>query len=636
MIIDDILNELRAVIEAKLPADTTISSLEFEGPDVVVYTKEPRKFADNANIIRTIAKGMRKRIVVRPDPSVLLDPEDAIKRIKKIVPEDAGMTNFYFNADTGELTVEAEKPGLVIGRFGTTLREIIKEVSWTPNVARTPPIKSNIVDNIRQLMRTSVDERKTFLKAIGRKIHQECSSKDQWVRFTALGGAREVGRSCFLLSTPESRVLIDCGVSMSLENGAPYLYVPEVNPISQIDAVVVTHAHLDHSGLVPLLFKYEYDGPVYCTPPTRDLMALLQLDYIDVSAKEGNKIPYESSMVREELKHTIPLNYGDVTDIAPDMKLTLHNSGHILGSSVTHFHIGDGLYNVAITGDFKFEKTRLFDAATNEFPRLEALVTESTYGGARDFQTPRRDSERKLHDVVKRTVRNNGIVLIPAFSVGRSQEVMLVLEEAMRKGNIPDVPIYLDGMIWEATAIHTTHPEYLNSDLKNMIFRKGQNPFLSECFVKVDSSIMRSKIIEERKPAVILSTSGMLNGGPIMEYLRNLGTDEENTLVFVGYQAEGTLGRRIQKGWKEVPTNAENGRTGTIKINLNVETIDGFSGHSDRKQLVDYVKKMQPKPQLILTEHGDEKSCIDLANGLYKRTHIESRAMVNLETVRLI
>ena len=423
---------------------------------------------------------------------------------------------------------------------------------------------------------------------------------------------------------------------MSLENGAPYLYVPEVNPISQIDAVVITHAHLDHSGLVPLLFKYEYDGPVYCTPPTRDLMALLQLDYIDVSAKEGNKIPYESSMVREELKHTIPLNYGDVTDIAPDMKLTLHNGGHILGSSVTHFHIGDGLYNVAITGDFKFEKTRLFDAATNEFPRLEALVTESTYGGARDFQTPRRDSERKLQDVVKRTIRNNGIVLIPAFSVGRSQEVMLVLEEAMRKGNIPEVPIYLDGMIWEATAIHTTHPEYLNSELKNMIFRKGRNPFLSECFVQVDSSSMRSKIIKEKSPAVILSTSGMLNGGPIMEYLGKLGPDEENTLVFVGYQAEGTLGRRIQKGWKEVPTNAENGRTGTIKINLNVETIDGFSGHSDRKQLIDYVRKMQPKPQLILTEHGDEKSCIDLANGLYKRTHIETRAMVNLETVRLI
>ncbi|MDL5503020.1 MAG: beta-CASP ribonuclease aCPSF1, partial [Candidatus Methanoperedens sp.] len=118
-----------------------------------------------------------------------------------------------------------------------------------------------------------------------------------------------------------------------------------------------------------------------CTPPTRDLMALLQLDYIDVAAREGKKSPYESVMIREVLKHTITLNYGDVTDIGPDMKLTFHNAGHILGSSVAHFHVGDGLYNIAFTGDFKYEKTRLFDPAINDFPRVETIVTEATYGG---------------------------------------------------------------------------------------------------------------------------------------------------------------------------------------------------------------------------------------------------------------
>lgn len=635
MTIEEILNNLKAAIQEKLPADISLSAVEFEGPEVVVYTKEPKKFADNADIIRSIAKDMRKRIVVRPDPSVLLDPEETEIRIRKIVPEEAGITGFHFDADTGEVTIEAEKPGLVIGRYGTTLREIIKEVSWTPKVARTPPLKSNIVDNIRKLLRANAEERKNFLKALGRKIHREVFSKDQWVRLTTLGGAREVGRSCFLLSTPESRIMIDCGTNMSTENGTPYLYVPEVNPINQIDAVVVTHAHLDHSGLVPLLFKYGYDGPVYCTPPTRDLMALLQLDYLDVSAKEGKKIPYESAMVREQIKHTITLNYGDVTDIAPDIKLTLHNSGHILGSSIAHFHIGDGLYNVAITGDFKFEKTRLFDAATNDFPRIETLIMEATYGGTRDFQASRREAEAALQDVVRKTLKNKGIILIPAFSVGRSQEVMLVLEEAIRRGSIPRVPIYLDGMIWEATAIHTTHPEYLNSDLRNMIFHKGRNPFMSECFIQVDSSEMRSKIISEREPAVILSTSGMLNGGPIMEYLRAFGSDEENTLIFVGYQAEWTLGRRIQKGWTEVPISTQGGRTETMKINLNVETIDGFSGHSDRRQLTRYVKKMKPKPHLVLTEHGDEKSCLELASGIYKKTRIETRALVNLETIRL-
>ena len=635
MTIDEVLQEIKSEIEAKLPPNISIASVEFEGPEVVVHTKEPGKLVNNTEVIRSIAKGMRKRVVVRPDPSVLLDPEETIKKVKELVPEDAGITNFYFDPDTCEVTIEAEKPGLVIGRYGATFREIVKEVNWTPKVARTPPIKTSIVNNIRQLLRTSADERRSFLKSLGRKIHREISSKDQWVRITTLGGAREVGRSCILLSTPESRVLIDCGVNMSTENGTPYLYVPEVNPINQIDGVVVTHAHLDHSGLVPLLFKYGYEGPVYCTPPTRDLMALLQLDYLDVSAKDGCKIAYESAMVREEIKHTIPLNYGDVTDIAPDIKLTLHNSGHILGSSIAHFHIGDGFYNVAITGDLKFENTRLFNAATKDFPRLETLIVEATYGGARDFQTSRVEAERRLQDAVKKTIKQGGVTLIPAFSVGRSQEVMLVLEESIRKGVIPEVPIYLDGMIWEATAIHTTHPEYLNTEVRNKIFHKGENPFLAECFEPVDSAEMRARIIAEREPSVILSTSGMMNGGPIMEYLRAFGSDKEHTLIFVGYQAEGTLGRRIQKGWNEVPLPNYDGRTEMMKINLNVKTIDGFSGHSDRRQLISYIKRIRPQPQFILTEHGDERSCLELASGIYKATRIPSKALVNLETIRL-
>jgi len=278
MTIDEVLQEIKSEIEAKLPPNISIASVEFEGPEVVVHTKEPGKLVNNTEVIRSIAKGMRKRVVVRPDPSVLLDPEETIKKVKELVPEDAGITNFYFDPDTCEVTIEAEKPGLVIGRYGATFREIVKEVNWTPKVARTPPIKTSIVNNIRQLLRTSADERRSFLKSLGRKIHREISSKDQWVRITTLGGAREVGRSCILLSTPESRVLIDCGVNMSTENGTPYLYVPEVNPINQIDGVVVTHAHLDHSGLVPLLYKCGYEGPVYCRPPTRDLMALLHLD----------------------------------------------------------------------------------------------------------------------------------------------------------------------------------------------------------------------------------------------------------------------------------------------------------------------------------------------------------------------
>jgi hypothetical protein len=322
-----------------------------------------------------------------------------------------------------------------------------------------------------------------------------------------------------------------------------------------------------------------------------------------------------------------------VTDIAPDIRLTFHNAGHILGSSIAHFHLGEGLYNVAFTGDFKYEQSRLFDPAVNNFPRLEALIMEATYGGPQDQTPSRREAENKLINVIKHTTSRNGKVLIPAFAVGRSQEVMLVLEEAIRKKVIDEIPVYLDGMIWEATAIHTTYPEYLNNDLRNMIFHEGMNPFLSESFTQVEPG-MRQEIIDGES-CVILATSGMLNSGPVMEYLKAIGQQENNTLVFVGYQAEGTLGRRIQKGWKEIPVS-DNGKTSMMQVNMEAITVDGFSGHSDRQQLIEYVKRMSPRPEKIITSHGDENKCMDLASTIYKKYKIETRSPMNLETIRFI
>ncbi len=635
MSVEEVLFELKRKVQSKLPPDVNVTGLEFEGPELVIYTDDPKKLADDGDIIRNLAKELRKRVVVRPDLKVLAEPEISIIKIQEVVPKEAVLTNYYFDGETGEVQIEAEKPGLVIGRHGATLREITKLIGWTPKVVRTPPVRSTTIANIKDYLRSVQTERKTILRTVGRKIHRDIASKDQWVRITTLGGCREVGRSCMLLSTPESRIIIDCGVNVGSDDSAtPYLYVPEVYPLNQIDAVVLTHAHLDHAGLVPMLYKYGYEGPIYCTPPTRDLAVLLQLDYIEIAGREGKRLPYDSTMVREALKHTITLNYGDVTDIAPDTKLTMHNAGHILGSSIAHFHIGDGLYNVAFTGDQKFERTRLFDPAVCNFPRLETLVTEATYGGTNSIQPSRKEAEITLINVVKETINKGGKVIIPAFSVGRSQEVMVVLEEAIRKKIIDEVPVCLDGMIYEATAIHTTYPEYLNNDLRDLIFHKGINPFLAQCFVKVESPKQRTEIIEG-PPCVILATSGMLNGGPVLEYLKRLGPDEKNTLVIVGYQAEGTLGRRIQKGWKELPLSVE-GKTQTVKINLEVTTVDGFSGHSDRQQLMEYMRRIYPKPGRVITNHGEEGNCLDLASSIYKRYRIPTMAPMNLETVRLI
>ena len=629
MLIEERLKELKDKIHSIVPQGITVTEVEFEGPELVIYTDDPKKFADQADLIKILARDLRKRIVVRP--TILEDPEKAAEEIRAVVGENAGITDIFFDSDTGEVLIEAEKPGVVIGKNGVTLREITKHIGWTPKVVRTPPIESSTIKQVRQYLRAVKDERKTFLRTIGRRIHRDTTNKDQWARVTTLGCCREVGRAAFLLSTPESRILIDCGEKPANHNGTPYLYVPEISPLTQLDAVVLTHAHLDHSAFIPLLYKYGYEGPVYSTPPTRDMAAMLQLDYLEVVRKETDRIPYTSNEVKTYVRHSITLNYGNVTDIAPDIKLTFHNAGHILGSAIAHFHVGDGLYNVAFTGDFNYSKSRLFSPAMAQFPRLEALFIESTYGGVNDIQPARRDAEEKLYEVVNMTLKRGGKVIIPAFAVGRSQEVMLALEEGIRLGKIPKVTIYLDGMIREATAIHTAYPEYLNNELRNQIFREGLNPFLAPCFVQVDSPELREKVIAG-DPCVVITTSGMLNGGPIFEYLRGCAPDARNALVFVGYQAEGTVGRRIQKGWRELPLGGRE----TIQVNLECLTVDGFSGHSDRRELMNYVGHISPRPEKIFTIHGDENKTIDLASSLYKRYHIETHSPMNLETYRMI
>ncbi|WP_456468094.1 beta-CASP ribonuclease aCPSF1 [Archaeoglobus sp.] len=628
------LDEIREKIKEHIPENVKVKSIEFEGPQLVIYVENPQELAE-IDIVKRLAKDLRKRIIIRPDPKSLKPPEEAKEIIMQIVPEDAKISNIFFDEENGEVIIEAEKPGVVIGKQGATFREIMKSVGWSPRVVRTPPIKSKIIDNIRNYLLSVREERTEILKRIGERIHRGVLMDEKWVRVTFLGGSREVGRSCYLLQTPESRILVDCGVNVSNLTSTPYLYVPEVQPLDALDAVVITHAHLDHCGLVPLLYKYGYRGPIYLTPPTRDLMVLLQLDFLEVAAREGSTVPYNSSLIREALKHTITLDYGVVTDISPDVRLTFYNAGHILGSAIAHFHIGEGHYNVAFTGDFKFEKTRLFDRAATNFPRLEALIMEATYGGANDIQPSRKEAEEKLIEVINRTLDRGGKVLIPTFAVGRSQEVMIVLEEAMREGKLRETYVYLDGMIYEATAIHTAYPEYLNAHLRDLIFYHGINPFISENFVRVDSSSKREEVISDPSPCVVIATSGMLNGGPVMEYFRHLAEDERNTIVFVGYQAEGTLGRKIQKGWKEVPFPV-NGRREVVEVKMEVETVDGFSGHSDRRQLMNYVKYLNSKPEKVATVHGDESKCIELASSIYKTYRIETRAPLNLETIRFV
>jgi len=413
----------------------------------------------------------------------------------------------------------------------------------------------------------------------------------------------------------------------------PRLDLPEFE-IEELDAVIITHAHLDHSGFTPFLYKYGYRGPLYCTEPTRNLMTLLQIDYLEVAEREGKLSPYSYRDIQEELIHTIPLKYGEVTDITPDIRLTFHNAGHILGSAIVHLHLGEGVYNVAFAHDFKYAKSRLLDPANSRFPRIETLIMESTYGGPRDFMPSRKEAERQLTKIVNETVNRGGKVLIPVLSVGRAQELMIVLDEYIRRKVIPEVPIYLDGMIGEATSIHTCHPEYLSANLRERIFHAHDNPFLSEWFAQVDNQSTRDEIAESGS-CVIMATSGMLTGGPSVDHFRLLAPDEKNAIVFVSYQADRTLGRRVQNGAKEIQMTSPEQKTQIVRVNMDVHTTDGFSGHSDRRMLLNYLRRISPKPEKVVLVHGEESKILALANTIRRSIRSETLTPKNLETIRL-
>ncbi|MBR7152691.1 MAG: beta-CASP ribonuclease aCPSF1 [Candidatus Methanomethylophilaceae archaeon] len=633
MNVDRLFDNLTQEVKRLVPRDMPITSIKFEGPVVVIYTSDYDKYSANDSLPRMLAQNIHRRVDIRPDPSGLEDSDVVEEKICAMIPEEAEIFDINFIEETGEAIIEAVNMSVVMGKEGQRLSELRKETGWNVKVIRAPPIPSKTVSDVRGYIRANHGERQEMLTRVARRLARPKLPGEQWVRVTAMGGFRQVGRSASLLTTRESKILIDCGLDPGSEN-TPYFAIPEVQPLDDIDAVVITHAHLDHCGTLPALFKYGYKGPVYCTPPTRDLMALLQLDNIKLGFGENKRTPYEAQHVRQEILHTIPLKYNETTDIAPDVRLTFFNAGHILGSAIAHFHIGDGVHNVAFSGDTKYEKTWLFNAAANKFPRLETLVIESTYGGHNDMQPSRAEASEQLGAILQQATQHGGKVLIPVFAVGRSQEVMLVIEELMRNKQIPECPVYLDGMIWEATAIHTAYPEYLNSQLRTQIFQQNENPFLSHVFKRVETASMREEICHSPDPCIVLATSGMMSGGPVMEYFREWADDERNWLLFVGYQSEGSIGRTIQRGRTEITLNLR-GNPINLNIRMQRQTLDGFSGHSDRRQLMKYIGSLEPRPDKIIIGHGEDRKCTDLASSIYKKYGIETKAPLNLETIRL-
>jgi predicted metal-dependent RNase len=276
----------------------------------------------------------------------------------------------------------------------------------------------------------------------------------------------------------------------------------------------------------------------------------------------------------------------------------------------------------------------LLEAAVTKFPRVETLITESTYGSPKDMMPSRFEAEELLTSKINLTLERKGKILIPLPAVGRAQEIMLVIDGYMRRGLMKESPVFIEGMISEATAIHTAYPEYLGREVRRSILYDGINPFQSDYFTIVENPSIRQEIIDG-EPCIILATSGMLEGGPAIDYFRNLADDEKNTIIFVSYQIEGTLGRRVQKGVSEVSMMNNNGRIEVVHVKMQRESVEGFSGHSDRRQILNYIGHIKPKPENVFVCHGEKEKCLSIAGFIRRQKGIRTIVPANMETFRL-
>ena len=441
------------------------------------------------------------------------------------------------------------------------------------------------------------------------------------------GAARGVTGSCYMIETGEHRILVDCGMFQGEpedmhKNADPFPFNP-----SELDAVFLTHAHMDHVGRVPMLVKRGYKGPIYATAPSTELAMLLWDDMVGImkdAERRRKKHPernggwpmlYDDHDVRRAGARLEAVEYRQENSICSGaIQATFHDAGHILGSSCISLRI-EGR-TVVFSGDLGNDDVPLL-RPTEALGEVDVLIIESTYGDRihEDLDTRR----TILRDLVKECAANKGVLLIPAFAIERTQEIILTLHHLAEAGEIPRVPMFLDSpLAISATHVYEEFPQYFNSDSRKE-FLSGHDLFSLPGLTATKSKDMSKDINDIIAPKVIISGAGMMTGGRILHHLIRYLPDPNTTLMIVGYQAAGTLGRKLYEGAKEVHIQGER-----VFVHAKVVSVGGWSAHADQKKLMSWVAGAKTKPELILVTHGEENAADTLARKFNRDMNIHA------------
>ena len=442
------------------------------------------------------------------------------------------------------------------------------------------------------------------------------------------GAARAVTGSMHIVTINGTRVLLDCGLcqgkrqkSTEINRNLPF------DPAS-VDLMVLSHAHIDHSGNIPNLVKNGYTGPIYSTFATRDLCTTMLRDsghiqekdaqYVNKKRARKGKAPIEPIYTQQDalncLGHFVALGYGRPFPIMPGVRLTFLDAGHILGSAIVMLDIesgnGAGPHRLVFSGDLgRPDKPILEDPTIIE--GCDTLIIESTYGNRTHADVV--DTKKELQKVVMETVRRGGKVIVPAFAVGRTQELVYDLHQLIRAGELPELPVFVDSpLAIDATNIFRLHPECYDEEVGEFLHAsRARDPF-GFSRLQYTRQVDQSKAINDMKePAVIISASGMAETGRILHHLKNNVQDPRNTVLIVGWQAPHTLGRRIAEKQEKIKIFGE-----PYTLRAQVATINGFSAHADQDELLNWVKAMDKLPDQAFVVHGEPEPAQTLADKL--------------------
>ncbi len=429
------------------------------------------------------------------------------------------------------------------------------------------------------------------------------------------GGARSVTGANYLLDTGTVKLLIDCGLNQGTKyaedlNYQPFNYNPE-----EIDYVLVTHSHIDHIGRLPKLFKDGFKGKIYTTAATRDLMAVALPDnmkQIQQEAKENGHFPLFEQKDLDGLISLIQgINYYEPIDLGDGVKVIFHDAGHILGSAIIEIQWpGNGSSKkIFFSGDLGNPPTPLL-RPNDTISGADYIVVESAYGD-RAHET-HEEGKEKLINVIESTIKRGGALMIPSFAIERTQELLFELNELFNTKRIPKVPVFIDSpLAIKMTAVYQRHPECFNKETAYLI-KSGDDVF-DFPGLKMTPTTEESKAINDiPPPKIIIAGSGMSQGGRILHHEIRYLPDPNSTILFVGYQVDGSLGRRIQKGEKEVRILGQ-----SVPVNCRVENLSGFSAHADQPGLLKWVsssKQNSKKPEEVFVVQGEEEAARTLAN----------------------